>query len=73
MQSRVRFSTTISVYDSSTSNWDEIIEHGWYSKDDLVAFKGERRGIIRMLRSVNFDPTKVDTVRYDLRGLEAYQ
>jgi hypothetical protein len=72
IQSRVRFSTMISVYNNNF-DLDELLECCWYSKSDLMLFKGERKTIIRMLRAVDFDVSQIDTVEHDLRGLEAYQ
>jgi hypothetical protein len=62
----------ISVF-NHTSTLDDILERCWYSKSDLMSFKGERKVIIRMLRAVNFDASQIDTKEHDLRGLEAYQ
>jgi hypothetical protein len=62
----------ISVYNNSF-DLDEILDKCWYSKSDLMFFKGERKAIIRMLRAVDFDVSQIDTIENDMRGLEAYQ
>mmetsp|Transcript_18323 Transcript_18323/g.44235 ORF Transcript_18323/g.44235 Transcript_18323/m.44235 type:complete len:495 (-) Transcript_18323:93-1577(-) len=67
----VSFASMNEVYFNST-DLDEIVTTCWYSRDDLRQFKSERKMIVRMLKSVKFDPTKIDTSIYDLRGLEAY-
>jgi hypothetical protein len=69
--SRVRFTPMLSVY-SNPTDLDEIIDTCWYSRGDLKDFKGERKFIIRMLKQVNFDASRIDTSVYDLRGLEPY-
>lgn len=67
----VSFASMNEVYYNST-DLNEIVTTCWYSRDDLRQFKGERKMIVRMLKSVGFDATKIDTSIYDLRGLEAY-
>jgi hypothetical protein len=70
-KSRVRFTPILSVYVNSVDS-EEVFQDYWYSKNDLRSFKGERKDIIRMLRRVNFDASRIDTTAYDLRGLEPY-
>jgi hypothetical protein len=62
----------ISVYNNSFE-LDEIIVRCWYSKNDLLFFKGKRKAVIHMLRTVDFDSSRIDTVEHELRGLEVYQ
>jgi hypothetical protein len=50
----------------------EEIETSWYSKDERAVFKEERKTIIRALKKVNFDLSRIDQTVYQLRGLEAY-
>ena len=72
MKSKVRFTPMLSIY-SNTADLTEILQCCWYSKHELRNFKVERKNMIRLLKRVNFDASKIDTsIHGSLRGLEAY-
>jgi hypothetical protein len=51
---------------------EEEVRSCWYTNEDLACFKKERRGVIKMLKTVNFNIRALDTSRLCLRGFEAY-
>ena len=68
---RTRFTTMLSVY-SNDIDVDTTSEDCWYTKEDLAAFKAERKGIVKRLKRVDWDASRIDQTKYELRGLEAY-
>jgi hypothetical protein len=72
MKSKVRFTPMLSVY-SNIADLTEILQCCWYSKQELRNLKAERKTMIRLLKRVNFDASKIDTsIHGSLRGLEPY-
>jgi hypothetical protein len=61
----------LSVY-SHSEDLGEMIRDCWYTKEDLVGFKSERKVIVRRLKRYDWDASKIDTTKNELRGLEAY-
>ena len=66
----VRFHEQVLAY-GNPRDLEEVID-SWYSKDQLATFKADRKEVVRALKDVNFDLSKIDTTKHQLRGLEAY-
>mmetsp|Transcript_2163 Transcript_2163/g.4735 ORF Transcript_2163/g.4735 Transcript_2163/m.4735 type:complete len:238 (-) Transcript_2163:127-840(-) len=67
---RVSFAEECLLYRSNRTTED--VQRMWYNKDELAAFKGERREMIRLLKKFKFDLGKIDQEKICLRGYEPY-
>ena len=66
----VSFAEEALLYRSNRTQED--VKQMWYSKTELAAFKDERREIIRMLKKVKFDLSRINQEHICLRGYEPY-
>ena len=67
---QVSFADEALLYRSNRTQED--VQRMWYSKDELAAFKNERREIIRMLKKVKFELSRINQEKICLRGYEPY-
>lgn len=55
------------------THWNqEDVDQGWYTKDELAVFKEERKALVKTLKKVRFDLSRIDQSVHCLRGYEAY-
>jgi hypothetical protein len=67
----VGFADSALLYSSDRSH-DEV-HRMWYSKDELAAFKNDRKVVVKALKRANFDVATVErSGKFCLRGYEAY-
>jgi len=66
----VAFAPVITIVSTDTTT--EELEESWYSRRELEVFKLERRALVKALKRVDFNLSKMDQVSYPLRGYEAY-
>jgi hypothetical protein len=70
VHARVSFAEDAFLY---PSDWTiEDLQQSWYTKNDLAAFKKDRKDVVRALKRVNFDTAAVNKQKYCLRGYEPY-
>ena len=67
---RVTFAEEALLYRSNRTQED--VKEMWYTKQELASFKDERREIIRLLKKVKFDLSRVNQEHICLRGYEPY-
>lgn len=66
----VSFAETALLYPSDRS--EEEVKTSWYSKDELIVFKKERRDTVKILKRAGFNKSAIDTEQNCLRGFEPY-
>lgn len=66
----VTFAHEARLYRSTVTEDD--VKSSWYSKEELAEFKNERREMIRAMKKVNFDLSRINQDVLCLRGYEPY-
>jgi hypothetical protein len=66
----VAFSEEVWLYRCDKT--EEEVQQSWYNREEISAFKNERRLVIQTLRAVDFRLELIDESACCLRGYEAY-
>jgi len=66
----VSFAEEALVY---SSDWlEEEVQGAWYTRNDLLRFKKDRKDTVKLLKHLDFDLGAIDHDQICLRGFEAY-
>lgn len=73
---KVGFAEDALLYSCDRTSYEEVI-HTWYNRDELAAFKSDRKDVVKLLKKHNFNLNSVMKSpsigkKYCLRGYEAY-